>query len=126
MMKDEILVVDDQAGIRLLLTDIFTSEGYQVTSAETGKEALEKIYQHSFDLIILDYRLPILNGGEILQQMREDQKMIPVILMSGLIENIKEEFIKDDMIIELVAKPFNIKDICDLVKSMLIQPLLTE
>src|SRR5690625_527709 len=61
-MQKEILVVDDQPGIRLLLTDIFENDGYKVNTAETGQEALDKIYKNFFDLIILDYKLPILDG----------------------------------------------------------------
>jgi two-component system response regulator (stage 0 sporulation protein F) len=120
VIKHKILIVDDQPGIRLLLMDVFTNEGYEVILAQNGKEALEKISKHKFDLIMLDYRLPILNGHEVLQQMINEKITIPVIMMSGLIENIKEDFKQEDMMIEIVAKPFNIKDICELVKSMLV------
>jgi|SRR5690625_1583507 len=118
-MKSEILVVDDQPGIRLLLSDVFTSKGYQVTVAQTGKEALDKIYKQPFDLIMLDYRLPIINGQEIIEQMEHDKISIPIILMSGLFEGVQKESIQDNMIIEFIAKPFNIKDVCKMVRSML-------
>jgi len=118
-MKSEILVVDNQPGIRLLLSDVFTSKGYGVTVAQTGKEALEKIYRKSFDLIILDYRLPIINGQEIIRRMEHDEIIVPIILMSGLIETFKREIINDTMIIEVIAKPFNIQDVCGIVKNLL-------
>lgn len=119
IIKQEILIVDDQPGIRLLLQDVFINEGYGVMVAHTGLEALEKIYEHSFDLVMLDYRLPILNGGEVLQKMTKDQIIIPVILMSGLIENIEGDFRKEDMTIKIVGKPFDLIDLIELVKSMI-------
>lgn len=118
-MKNEILVVDDQPGIRLLLTDVFTSIGYGVTVAQTGKEALDKIYKQPFDLIMLDYRLPIINGQEIINRMEHDKIMTPIILMSGLTENIKIEHMRDTMMINFIAKPFNIHDVCKMVQNIL-------
>ncbi len=118
-IKHEILIVDDQPGICLLLKDVFTNEGYDVELAHTGIEALEKIYKHSFDLVMLDYRLPILSGHEILKKMIKKEIIVPVILMSGLIENIQEDFKEENMAIKIVAKPFNLKEIIELVKSMI-------
>lgn len=118
-IKHEILIVDDQPGIRLLLKDVFTNEGYNVMLSETGADALEKIYKHSFDLVMLDYRLPILNGDEILEKMIKRDIIVPVILMSGLIEKIQEDYEEQHMTIEVVAKPFNLIEIIELVKSMI-------
>lgn len=120
VIKHELLIVDDQPGIRLLLKDVFMNEGYDVIVAHTGLEALEKINEHSFDLIILDYRLPILTGAEVLQEMIKNKINIPVILMSGLVENIRSDFKQEDMTIKIVAKPFDLTDIIELVKSMII------
>lgn len=119
-MKGHILIVDDQPGIRLLLTDVFASEGYEITTAKDGQEALDKIQQYSFDLIMLDDGLPILSGRELLQKMKEEKINTRVILMSGLIENLQEELAKDDLLIDIIEKPFDIKDICKRVKSILV------
>lgn len=120
-MRSEILVADDQLGIRLLLTDVFTNIGYHVSVAETGEEALGKIYDRSFDLILLDYRLPIINGQEIIQQMLNDEIQTPIILMSGLVESIEREQFKESMIRGMLAKPFDIADVCNLVQDVLNQ-----
>ncbi|WP_249869344.1 response regulator [Oceanobacillus saliphilus] len=119
-MPKEILVVDDQPGIRLLLTDILTSEGYQVSLASTGKEAIDKINKHTYDLIILDYKLPIIDGKEVLEILERDKKEISVILMSGMAETIKQEVEKIKMVRRIVAKPFNIKDFCAHVEEILL------
>src|SRR5690625_1493291 len=116
-MKTKLLIVDDQAGIRLLLTDIFINEGYDVTTAQTGKEALDKIIEHPFDLVLLDYNLPVLNGLQVIKQMEKREITVPVVLMSGLIDNVKEELGCSRTTIQTVDKPFNIKDIRELVKG---------
>lgn len=119
-MKGQILIVDDQLGIRLLLTDIFTSEGYEVITAETGQEALEKIKKYAFDLMILDHSLPIYDGQEVLRQMRTDEIKVPVILMSGFVDHLKQELLKDDLVIEIVTKPFDIKNMSKIVQTAII------
>src|SRR5699024_7873972 len=109
-MKRKILVVEDQAGIRLLLSDALENIGYSVAVAETGKEGLEKVTQCSFDLIILDYQLPYMNGLEVIAEMEKNQLNTPVIFMSGLIESIQKDEKQQMMIVQWVAKPFNIQE----------------
>lgn len=118
LIKHKILIVDDQPGIRLLLQDVFTNEGYGVILADTGMLALERIYEHSFDLVILDYNLPLMNGRRILDKIPKEKSMIPIIVMSGLIENIQRDF-RQDINVELIAKPFDIKEMIELVKTLI-------
>ncbi|MFD1036880.1 response regulator [Virgibacillus byunsanensis] len=117
-MEKEILVVDDQPGIRLLLQEIFTNEGYKVTTAITGREALDKLYNKPYDLLILDYKLPIMDGGKVLQQLEAANIDIPAILMSGLAEDMIKEY-QGSLVKGILAKPFNVQYVCDLVKSIL-------
>jgi|SRR5699024_269407 DNA-binding response OmpR family regulator len=118
-MSKEILVVDDQPGIRLLLQEIFIAEGYSVTTAETGKEALEWLYARSFDLVMLDYKLPIVDGSEVLRQLERDQVLVPAIVMSGMGDDIRNELKQYSIVREVFAKPFNIKEVSRFVKSIL-------
>lgn len=118
-MTKEVLVVDDQPGIRMLLTDILTNEGYHVSVAKTGKEALEKIYLKVFDLVILDYKLPVIDGMKVVQQMEQDKMEIPIILMSGLIEEVMKESKNYHMVKRVMAKPFNVLDIQQSTKTLL-------
>src|SRR5690625_536484 len=118
VMQKEILIVDDQPGIRLLLTDVVESEGYRVITAETGKEALDKIYKHAFDLLILDYKLPVVNGIEVLTSLERENMMIPAILMSGMAEEMKHGAQALRSLMEVLAKPFDIKMVTEMVKSI--------
>ncbi|WP_404455911.1 response regulator [Virgibacillus necropolis] len=117
-MRKHILVVDDQPGIRFLLDEVFTNEGYQVTTANTGKEALDHIHTSTFDLIMLDYKLPIMDGIQVLHQMESEKIILPAILMSGLAEEAMQEAESCTLVKQVMAKPFNIMEVCDIVNEI--------
>jgi CheY-like chemotaxis protein len=81
-----LLVVDDEVGITDALNDILSEEGFLVLVAPNGKVGLERIAEKRPDLILLDYMMPVMDGGELLQALRGDSALqdIPVILMSAL------------------------------------------
>src|SRR5699024_12867349 len=118
-MNKERLVVDDQPGIQLLLKDVLINEGYNVTTAKTGQEALDHLYGHPFDLIILDYRLPVIDGAQVLKQLEREGIHIPSIVMSGLIEGLEIDMKSYRFVKEVVAKPFDVLEFCEMVKSIL-------
>ena len=118
-MTKEILVVDDQPGIRLLLTDVLTSEGYNITTAATGKEALDRLEEKQYSLIILDYKLPLVDGIEVLKRIEKWNIKTPAIVMSGLAENIENEMQHYPAVKKLLAKPFNVQELPGLVKRVI-------
>jgi two-component system phosphate regulon response regulator PhoB len=85
MTKEHILVVDDEEDILELLTYNLVREGYQVTGALTGEDALRKIKSMTFDLIILDLMLPGMDGLEITKSLKNDQKVrnIPILMLTA-------------------------------------------
>ncbi len=118
-MEEEILVVDDQPGIRLLLTDILSDAGYNTTTASTGKEALDKLQEKPFALILLDYKLPVIDGVDVLKRIEKENLKLPAIVMSGLAEKIEEDMKSYPLVKELLAKPFNIQEIPAMVKRII-------
>ncbi len=78
-----ILIVDDEKNLLKLYEKEFTDEGYRVTTASSGVEALQKIERESFDLVVLDIRMPDLNGVETLKKIMEATSKLPVILNSA-------------------------------------------
>lgn len=79
-----ILVVDDQEEIRDLTAAILTGEGYEVSTACNGEEALSAAYRQRFDLILLDINMPGMDGWETLRLTRADDDLatVPVVLFS--------------------------------------------
>lgn len=78
-----LLVVDDEANIRLLYTDELAEEGYEVVTAATITEATEKLQTGTFDLAVLDIKLKNESGIELLQKLVKERHEMPVILCSA-------------------------------------------
>ena len=83
-----LLVVDDNEMNRDLLTRRLERQGYQVTVAVDGLQALEILDQADFDLILLDIMLPIMNGYQVLEHLKADESLsqVPVIIATSLDE----------------------------------------
>ena len=84
--KPLILVVDDDEGIRSLLTQILVNAGYEVITAENGKEAIELAKKKKPDLITMDLMMPVMDGETAIKHLREDEELknIPIIIVSVL------------------------------------------
>jgi len=78
-----ILVVDDELGIRQVLQEVLGDEGYQVTAAEDGFQALEALGRGGVDLMILDVWLPNMGGIDVLKRVRQDWPDVEVVVISG-------------------------------------------
>jgi two-component system nitrogen regulation response regulator NtrX len=83
MIKDKILVIDDEAGIRSSLKGILEDEGFEVKTADRGEEGLNLAKRHNFDLILLDIWLPRMNGIELLKKIKKFEENVQVIMISG-------------------------------------------
>lgn len=116
-MNEKILIADDQFGIRILLNEVLQKEGYQTFQAANGIQALEIVDQHSPDLVLLDMKIPGMDGIEILKRMKQKDDGIRVIIMTayGELDMIQEA--KDLGALTHFAKPFDIDDIRRAVKQ---------
>lgn len=119
--KEKILIVDDQFGIRILLNEVFQKEGYNTFQAANGLQALDIVQKHDPDLILLDMKIPGMDGIEILKRMKAIDPEIRVIIMTayGELDMIQEA--KSLGAITHFAKPFDIDDIRAAVRSNLPQ-----
>ncbi|MCS7280425.1 MAG: response regulator [Desulfobacterota bacterium] len=101
-MKPKILVVDDEEHIRLLYREELEDEGFSVELAEDGLEAIEKIKKEPYDLVILDIRMPGMDGMKTLNEIKSINKDLPVILCSAYTEY-KQDFaswVSDDYVVK--------------------------
>ncbi len=83
MEKKKILIVDDEENIRFLYEQELFDEGYTTIQAKDGKDCLEKLQTESPDLIILDIRMPRMDGLEAIGKIIEMKKNIPIIINSA-------------------------------------------
>jgi DNA-binding NtrC family response regulator len=79
----KLLLVEDEENQRYLLKKMLTKEGYAVSEARTGKEALQQFEKDSFDLVLLDQRLPDSTGIDILRQAKEANPLTPIIIITA-------------------------------------------
>ncbi len=76
----KIMFVDDEESIRLLYEEEFSDRGYAVVLAENGNDALQKFDDHQPELLVVDIKMPGMDGLELLQCIRERSRDVPVIL----------------------------------------------
>ena len=81
--RPRILVVDDEESIRKVLTTILEEEGYDVDTAETGKEAVRKTNLNFYNLALLDIRLPDIEGTQLLTAIKETTPKMVKIMVTG-------------------------------------------
>lgn len=86
--RGRILVVDDEEKNRILLRDLLEVQGYEVTLAEDGEQALEKAFATSPDVVLLDIMMPGLNGYDVCRRLRQDSRTshLPILMITALRE----------------------------------------
>jgi DNA-binding response OmpR family regulator len=78
-----LLIVDDDLSLQTLLRILLTSSGYDVVTANDGKEALGLIEAHTFDIILLDLEMPVMNGRDFFREFRRRDADTPVVIISA-------------------------------------------
>lgn len=114
-----VLVVDDQAGIRALLSEVISQLGYQVATAAGGSAALDWLVGHSPDLILLDMNMPGMSGLETLQALRQRSVQAPVLMITA---DEHDQYLRQAEqlgAIGRVTKPFELTDFCHQIESVL-------
>ncbi|MCA0986482.1 response regulator [Guptibacillus algicola] len=116
---NKILIVDDQYGIRILLSELFKKEGFKALQAPNGITAIELVKQESPDLVLLDLKMPGMDGLEVFKALKKINENIRVIFMTAYGElQLVEEFMNLGAITHF-AKPFDIEEVCRTVKRVL-------
>ena len=82
-VRQRILLVDDDAGVRGSLHDVLVEEGYEVIPANDGQQALELIATSSIDLVLLDLNMPRKNGWDTFERISADHPLVPVIVITA-------------------------------------------
>lgn len=118
MISKSILVVDDDAAILSLLKDALTFEGYKVTTATNGQDALTQVERQQPDLIILDVLMPVMDGAAFCAALREtEQKVVPVVALTASFEPC---LIQDRLGCKaLLRKPFDLEHLLQIVQQQL-------
>jgi len=117
----KIMVVDDEESLRELISAIFSSEGYEVMTASSGQECLEKLNTEKPDLILMDMMMPGMSGRETAEKIRQNPKTkdlkIVFLTVARFSETGKDVLDKLD-VLDYITKPFDNDDLVSRVKKM--------
>ncbi len=119
-----ILLVDDEEPIQTLLSFPLRKDGYEVVLAGDGDEALKRFNEGSFDLVVLDVMMPVLDGFEVCKRLRA-RSTVPIIMLTAKSEEVDKvvglELGADDYI----TKPFSVREFRSRVKAALRRAAIT-
>ncbi|MET1248645.1 response regulator [Sporolactobacillus sp. STCC-11] len=114
---NKIMIVDDQAGIRLLLKEVFKKEGYPILTAGSGDQALKFLKEEDPKLVLLDMKIPKMSGMEILHHMMQMKPNLKVMIMTAYGENtLVKEALRDGAIAHF-SKPFDLQELIAAVEK---------
>ena len=115
----KILVVDDEPAISTLLKYNLEQNGYQVTIATDGQSAYELIGEQTFDAILLDLMLPVMDGMTVLKNLRQDKISTPVLLVTAKGDEFDRVFGLELGADDYITKPFSLREVLARLKAVL-------
>ena len=117
MDKPKVLIIDDEQDLCKLFERILTDDGYSVITAYNGIDGIKRNEEHHPDIIILDLKMPKIDGIETLRNIRKTDKDVIVIVLTGYgsVETIRNSV--DLNVYEYISKPFNTDVIKKVIKE---------
>ncbi|MFN8149870.1 MAG: response regulator transcription factor [Solirubrobacterales bacterium] len=113
-----ILLVDDEEAIQTLLAYPLRKEGYEVTVARDGREALDTFAAHRFDLVVLDVMMPRVDGIEVCRRLRS-RSQVPIIMLTARDDEVDKVLGLEIGADDYITKPFSVREFRSRVKAAL-------
>lgn len=114
----KILIVDDEVNIREVIAEYIREFGFVADTASNGEEAIEKVRQFSYDLIIMDLMMPVLDGFSATKAIKAI-KDVPIIILSARFEEADKLYCFELGVDDYIVKPFSFKELVARIKSVL-------
>lgn len=114
-----LLVVDDDMHQRNLLRDLLAPLGFMIFEAKNGKEGIEQFNQHIIDLIILDIRMPVMDGWSMLNKLRDITTSTPVIMLTADPRDVQAKHANNHLYNDFMSKPINLDILLGKISSIL-------
>lgn len=122
--KNNLLIIDDEISVLKTLQFIFEDSGFNVTMVSSGFEALNKIKESNFDLVLLDINMPEMDGLETFRKIKEMAPSTAVIMMTGNKENVQIRKSIEEGAYTVVYKPFAINKLLEIMGNALKVPIV--
>ena len=117
-MNGRIMVVDDDAALRSTLQEILIDEGWDVVSAEDGFQAIQMASESEFALVLMDFKMPGMNGLEALLKIKEILPNCVEVMMTGHAEESQIEEALSNGVMTVLSKPVEIEHLLEIVDSV--------
>jgi two-component system response regulator PilR (NtrC family) len=117
--KSSILVVDDEDALRTVLSSELINEGYEVRSAADGDEAISELEKNVYDMVLLDIKMPRMNGFEVLKHLKQKHPKTRVVMLTGFADlknAIESKKLGAD---DFVSKPYDLVDLLTTIERVL-------
>lgn len=111
-----VLVVDDDPDIRDSIEELLRSDGLETTGAANGAEALRLLTERPIGMVLLDLMMPVMDGKQLVEEMRRREIAVPVVLLSAGRELRK---VAEELNLPAVEKPFDLDELLDKVRAAL-------
>ncbi len=109
--KKKVLLVEDEAVVRESVRDWLTDDGYDVECVGTGEEALEKIKKEAFGVVVLDLRLPGINGLQVFEHVKEITPETKEVIITAYPSKETQEKARRLGLLDYLSKPFKVEDL---------------
>ncbi len=115
----KVLILEDEYALRISIEEFLEDLGFEVKSFERGDDFLDEVYNHSYDILLLDVKVPGINGFDLLKQLREMGNEIPAIFITSMthVEDLAKGF--ELGCCDYIKKPFDLKELEVRLKNVL-------
>ncbi|MFQ3212838.1 MAG: DNA-binding response OmpR family regulator [Marivirga sp.] len=115
----KILIVDDEAAMRMGIVDNLQFEGFETDEAENGAMALAKLGENSYDLVVLDVMMPQMSGFDVCKKMRQEKIEVPIIFLTAKGEEIDKVLGLELGADDYMTKPFSVRELSARIKAII-------
>ena len=120
-MVKNILIIDDNEDILEIFEQVLVDEGFDVSTANNGNEGIKLFKRQSFDIVIIDINMPGMNGFEVVENIKNDFILVPIILMSSDYLPIDAAEVENLGVNAVISKTIDDPTFCNLVRSCLLE-----
>ena len=110
-MAPRVLIVEDDQGIRELLTAILVRDGYEVATVIDGDQAILAIGLDPYDAILLDLMMPRTDGYDVIRHVAANAPQIPIVIATAAVKSIKHDRIDRQVVRQIIHKPFDVSEV---------------
>jgi DNA-binding response OmpR family regulator len=115
----KILLAEDEEVLRMLVVDTLEDEGYRIDEACDGEEAYNLIKDNSYDLIILDYMMPVYTGLELIEMIRNDNNQTKIMMLSAKSQTLDQQKVLEAGADYFMTKPFSPMKLIERIEEIL-------